>query len=57
VAIYYMPGGCACHTDKLQALCEQHISKARPIDGMRLVALPLGVAMKEDDYDGNALPI
>jgi hypothetical protein len=37
IGIFYLPEGCACWDDPVQALCLQHYSKAEPIAGMRCI--------------------
>lgn len=37
VGIYYMPRGCACASDPMQALCAQHVHSAEPLEGMWFV--------------------
>lgn len=49
VAIYYFDKGCfCCPNDRLQALCEQHVDRATPIEGMRFVCRPPGVRRRDD---------
>lgn len=36
-AIVYLPGGCACFPDTVQALCAQHIASCSPVDGIHWV--------------------
>jgi len=40
VGIYWMPRGCVCHADQLQALCAQHALKATPLGDMLLICGP-----------------
>lgn len=40
VGIYWMPEGCACRRDQVQALCAQHAISAEPISGMVLICGP-----------------
>lgn len=40
VGVYWMPEGCACWRDPVQALCAQHASKAEPIGRMILICGP-----------------
>lgn len=36
-SLYYFDQGCACFPDQIQALCNQHIYKANPINGMEYI--------------------
>ena len=38
VAVYYLPAGCVCWKDPVQALCWQHVEKATDIGGMTKLA-------------------
>jgi succinate dehydrogenase/fumarate reductase-like Fe-S protein len=37
IAIYYFDKGCVCSKKQMQPLCEHHIYKATPINGMKLI--------------------
>ena len=37
VAVFRFPAGCACSSERVQALCAQHACKATPQGGMLLI--------------------
>ena len=53
IGIYWMPRGCACHPDQVQALCAQHAVKAEPLAGMTLICGP-GLTAKAGQITENS---
>lgn len=52
-AIVWLPGGCACSGERLQALCTQHLLKLEPLDGFDFVepaATPVGPGHTNADW-------
>lgn len=37
IGIYYIPKGCICHSDPIQALCAQHLASAESTGPITLI--------------------
>lgn len=53
IGVYWLPEGCACRKDTMQALCDQHVGKCSPVGRMELIrdlrvgASPAGETLAE----------
>jgi hypothetical protein len=34
IGLFFLPGGCYCHADQMQFLCEHHWRRATALDGI-----------------------
>lgn len=42
IGVFYVPEGCSCFEDKIQALCDQHLNKLPDVPCLQLISRTVG---------------